>query len=247
MDLRTGAAFWPLKNGFLNSYPALAGDERADVLVIGAGITGALMAERLSAAGADVVVVDRRDVGFGSTAATTGLLQYETDTSLMEIAGKRGLDAVRTYRLGLRAIDDIEQLTEEVGNPCGFSRRRSVYLASTLGDAGTLEAECALRRAHGFDVEWLGPDALRARYGLAVPAGAIASVGNAQIDAYRFTHALFAAASRRGARVYDRTEVNTIPIAPRAWWRRPIVARVSRRGGSCGRPATRRWRKPSDA
>lgn len=50
MDLRTGAAFWPLKNGLLNSYPALAGDERADVLVIGAGITGALVAERLSAA-----------------------------------------------------------------------------------------------------------------------------------------------------------------------------------------------------
>lgn len=43
MDLRTGAAFWPLKNGLLNSYPALAGDERADVLVIGAGITGALV------------------------------------------------------------------------------------------------------------------------------------------------------------------------------------------------------------
>ena len=70
MDLRTGAAFWPLKSGLLESYPALAGDERADVLVIGAGITGALVAERLSAAGADVVVVDRRDVGSGSTAAT---------------------------------------------------------------------------------------------------------------------------------------------------------------------------------
>jgi glycine/D-amino acid oxidase-like deaminating enzyme len=226
MDLRTGAAFWPIKNGLLNSYPALAGDERADVLVIGAGITGALVAERLSAAGADVVVVDRRDVGSGSTAATTGLLQYETDTSLMELAGKRGLEvAVRAYRLGLDAIDDIEQLTEDVGDPCGFSRRPSVYLASSGQDAGTLEAECALRRAHGFDVEWLTPDALRERYGLAGAAGGIGSVGNAQIDAYRFTHAMFAAAARRGTRVYDRTEVSTIHHRPDG-----VVAETNRGG-----------------
>ena len=66
MDLRSGAAFWPLKNGLLHTYPALDDDETADVAVIGAGVTGALVAHRLVAAGANVVVIDKRDVASGS-------------------------------------------------------------------------------------------------------------------------------------------------------------------------------------
>ena len=73
MDLRTGCAFWMLKDGLLASYPSLAADLSADVAIIGAGITGALVARELTNAGANVVVVDRRDVASGSTAASTGL------------------------------------------------------------------------------------------------------------------------------------------------------------------------------
>ena len=41
MDLRTGFANWPLRNGILTSYPSLDRDETADA-IIGAGVTGAL-------------------------------------------------------------------------------------------------------------------------------------------------------------------------------------------------------------
>ena len=48
--------------------------------VIGGGITGALIAYHLTEAGCDTVVLDRRDIGGGSTSASTSLLQYEVDT-----------------------------------------------------------------------------------------------------------------------------------------------------------------------
>jgi hypothetical protein len=41
MHLRTGFAYWPLRNGILASYPSLDRDETADVAIIGAGVTGA--------------------------------------------------------------------------------------------------------------------------------------------------------------------------------------------------------------
>ncbi len=47
MDLRSGNAFWPMKNGLLASDPALVHDETCDVAVIGGGITEALVAYRL--------------------------------------------------------------------------------------------------------------------------------------------------------------------------------------------------------
>lgn len=105
MDLRTGCAYWLLRNGLLASYPRLARDEAADIAVIGAGVTGAAVAYQLSRAGANVVVVDRRDVASGSSAASTGLLLYDTDKSLSDLVEVIGRDgAVRSYQLGIDAI-----------------------------------------------------------------------------------------------------------------------------------------------
>ena len=60
-------------------------EEQCDVAVLGGGITGAFAAEALTAAGLDVVVLDKRDVGTGSTSASTALLQYKLDTSRVRI------------------------------------------------------------------------------------------------------------------------------------------------------------------
>ena len=206
MDLRSGTSYWQHVQGQVPVYPPLDHDERADVAVVGAGVTGALVAQRLTESGADVVVVDRRAVACGSTLATTGLLLYDTDTSLREIAGHYGLDtALRVYQLGLEATGAIEELSADAGG-CGFSRRPSVYLASDPADIGPLQEEWRLREAHGFDVTWLDRDGLEDRYGID-GAGAILGQGNAQIDAARFTHAMIRRAVSAGARVYDATEV----------------------------------------
>ena len=52
-------AFWPIRNGLIAAYPPLERSESCDVAVVGAGITGALVAHRLAEAGCDAVVVDR--------------------------------------------------------------------------------------------------------------------------------------------------------------------------------------------
>ena len=54
--------------------------------VIGGGITGALIADELSSNGWQVSVIEQRDIGWGSTAASTALLQYEIDTHLLDLA-----------------------------------------------------------------------------------------------------------------------------------------------------------------
>ncbi len=85
MDLKSSHPFWPVNSGLLRIWPALVGDARCDVVIVGAGITGALMADTLSASGMRVIVLDSRDAGHGSTSASTALLQYEIDTPLTEL------------------------------------------------------------------------------------------------------------------------------------------------------------------
>ena len=210
MDLRTGCAFWVVKNGLLATYPRLTRDLAADVVVIGAGITGAVVTYELTQAGANVVVVDRRDVASGSTAASTGLLQYETDTSLDELARRFGIErAARVYRLGIEAIDRIEEICGEVGDRCGFSRRSSLYLAASRRDARALAREQALRAAHGFDVDLLSASEVDARFGIRAHA-ALLGRGDGELDSYRFTHDVLMRAARAGASVFDRTAVKRV-------------------------------------
>jgi glycine/D-amino acid oxidase-like deaminating enzyme len=210
MDLRTGAAYWPLKSGLISVYPALDRDEMCDVAVLGAGITGALAASRLAAAGCDVVVLDGNDVAMGSTAGSTGLLQYETDTPLGQLISYIGAEqAVLSWKAGLRAVDEIEQLC---GSCCDFKRRPSLYLASRR-DARKLRREYDLRASHGFDVTWLEREEIARRYGFERD-GAILSGGDAEVDPYQLTHRALAGATERGTRVYDRTHVDRIrPMA----------------------------------
>lgn len=210
MDLRTGQPFWPLLNGLLHTYPPLEREEQAQVAVLGAGITGALVAHRLALAGLDVVVVDRHDVGLGSTAASTSLLQYETDTPLADLITRRGEDAaVRSWRVGQEAIDTIERLLPSLGDPCDFVRRRSLYLAGSDDDVPALRAEYEVRARHGFDVRWLEGSSLADQYAFRGPAG-ILSEGDAALDVYRLTHALLQTAIAAGARIYDRTNVSRV-------------------------------------
>src|SRR5689334_12425093 len=57
----------------------------ADVAIVGAGITGAFLAERFTRSGRRVVVIDRHKPATGSTAASTAMLLWELDSSLLAL------------------------------------------------------------------------------------------------------------------------------------------------------------------
>ena len=209
MDLKSGYPFWAVKNGLLKTFPKLTRDHQSEVVVIGGGITGALIADELSRHGHHVVVLERRDVGWGSSAASTALLQYEIDTHMTELAMRYGeADAVLAYRACADAIGEIETLAAGLGD-VDFERQQSLYYASNEEDVATLQEELALRLKHGFDASWLESEAILAEYGFVAP-GAILTQLAASIDPYRMAYQLFTKVVERGGEVYDRTQMETM-------------------------------------
>jgi glycine/D-amino acid oxidase-like deaminating enzyme len=207
MDLHSGAPFWLVRNGLDAELEALHRDERCDVAIVGAGVTGALVADALITAGMDVVMVEQHMPGLGSTAASTALLQYEIDTELQDLIAVAGEPAaVRAYQLGVDAIDDLERLATAIPEGFGFSRRHSLYLASRRHHAGRLEREHQLRCAHGLRTEWWDARRVERTYGFR-SSGAIWSADAAQADALRLTRHVLTRACRRGLRLYSRTNV----------------------------------------
>lgn len=206
MILRSGYPFWLIKNGLPNTYPKLDKDITTDVVIVGAGISGALMRYYLINAGIRCVTVDSRTIGLGSTCASTSLLQYEIDVPLSKLIGLVGKkNAERSYYLCKQAIEELGKIAEKLDFK-EFEFKKSLYYAAYKKDVPFLIKEYEARKQAGFDVEYLDEKAVEKIFHIAAP-GAILSQHGAQTDAYAFTHKLLQFKNGNDAKVYDRTTV----------------------------------------
>ncbi len=211
MDLKSPEPFWLVKNGLLDSYPSLKEDIECEILVVGGGITGALIAHQCIADGYDTVLIDKREVGYGSSSATTSMLQYEIDVPLYQLSALIGTEkAVASYKACSRAIDQLEAIAQEIGSKAGFERKKSLYFAAKKRDVAGLKKELEARAAAGFEVEWVSKSDLSQGFGLEKTNGGILSQQGASVDAFCLLHELLAYNQQRGLRVFDRTELKKV-------------------------------------
>lgn len=209
MDIRSNEPFWLIKNPLPLSYPSLKESTSTEVLIIGAGITGALMAYKLIGEGKKVIMVDSRDICNGSTAASTSMLQYEIDEPLHKLIEQVGLTcAVSSYQNCEKAIKDLKKIVVEVGSHCDFEYKKSVYFASSKKDISFLKKEFDARQEHGFNVKWLPKEKLN-ELGLKAYA-AIESKSGAVMDVYKLANDILKYCTKKGLQVYDRTEIAEI-------------------------------------
>lgn len=206
LDLRTGTPVWMAYRA--PSVPAgkLARDVKCEILVVGMGISGAMMAEALTGAGHDVVMIDRRGPLLGSTPATTALVQYEIDTPLSKLTLKIGRkDAGRAWRRSRLAVMNLKAHIEALGIACDLAPRPTLYLAGNELSGGALEAEADARRDAGLLSRYLTAKPLREEFGLD-REGAILSHDNLALDPRKLTAGLLNIAHTRGARFYGNVE-----------------------------------------
>jgi glycine/D-amino acid oxidase-like deaminating enzyme len=124
-------------------------DFTTDVLILGAGITGAVVADLLASAGMSVAVVDKRGLALGSTMASTALVQYEIDTPLVILTGRIGKEkSIRAWRRSRLAVEALAARLGELG-VADIVRRDSLYPAGNILNRSGLASEHEARRAGG--------------------------------------------------------------------------------------------------
>lgn len=209
MQLTSGHPFWPAKNGFIRVYEPIIQSTTCDVVIVGGGITGALLASALVDAGYDTVLLDCRNCAHGSTAATTALIQYEIDTHLVDLTKRYGANVASTaYRACRAAIDKLQKICQSV-EAGDFESKRSFYLASRQADVKPLCDEYEARLGLQLEVEWMNESDLKSCFDFSAKAAILSRVA-ATVDAYALTHALLHRATTRGAKVYARTNVRSV-------------------------------------
>jgi glycine/D-amino acid oxidase-like deaminating enzyme len=206
MILHNGQLYWPETYSHVKEYPELEEDITCDVLIVGGGMSGALCAHVLSQEKElDVVLIDRRKPGSGSSSANTGLLQFTSDKMLHELIEERGeQDAVYFYQLCQNALEDIKKIAEDLSEGPDIRAQNSLYFASSDEDAAKLAREYEILAKYDFPVEYLAPHDISLRFPFSKPAALITS-GDADINPYKFVHILLKDASARGVRIYEQT------------------------------------------
>jgi glycine/D-amino acid oxidase-like deaminating enzyme len=210
MRLHSGAPFWLLHDGLREMGDPSPPPRSCDAVIIGAGITGALVADALSAEGLAVVVLDRRAPACGSTAASTALITYEIDVALRDLSQIIGEErAVRAYRSSLEAVHELAAITASLSDPAGFARCPSLCLATQRRHTRGLQEEVALRQRNGLDAEYWTAEQVEQTYGF--PSyGAIRTGTAGRLDPVRLTRSLLHRATRRGARLLSRTPARDV-------------------------------------
>lgn len=192
---------------------SLTEDLRADVCVVGAGISGLSVAYHLARFGKEVVVVDSDPIRGGQTARTTAHLSNELDGRYEKIERLHGVAGAQlAAESHTAAIDRIESIAKVEGIECDFQRVDG-YLKTGEGQSlEVLEKELeAARRAGLAEVEMVecpskdfdaGPVLRFPRQG--------------QFHPLRYLRGLTRAIERDGGRVLIGNHVETIEPGPPA-------------------------------
>jgi glycine/D-amino acid oxidase-like deaminating enzyme len=206
VNLQTGKLFWPHTYEEPH-YPSLEEDAECDVLIIGGGAFGSHCAYAFGEAGVSTILVEKRSVGGGSTSANTGLLQFCNDKTLTSFIHTFGEEkAVRFYSLCEQAVRKIEKVTATFPDRADFLSRKSLYFASVESDVVQLQEEYATLKKHGFPVQYMNREQVRAKFSFEKPAALYMS-GDAEVNPFKMVHGLVAKAVEYGVNVYGNTEI----------------------------------------
>jgi len=196
----TPQSLW-LATGAPSSYPALEGDAKADVAVIGAGITGLSTAALLRREGLDVIVIDQHGVGTGVTGHTTAKVSSLHGLTYARLRSRLGEDAARIYgAANERGIALLEELAREHSIACDWRRRSNYTYAVSGEDREKVEEETGAALAAGLPAMFVED------VPLPFPTqGAVRFNDQAEFQPYVFLTRLADALVAGGCRVFERT------------------------------------------
>ena len=213
-DLRTGTPFW-VKTPHSTVTPERKPDVgHVDVIVVGAGISGALMAEALSRAGRSVLILDCRPPVRGSTPASTAMIQHEIDVPLTQLQKQIGPKKANVAWLrSVKATNDLVDLVRDLKIDCSMEPKPALYLAGNQMGKRALQTEADAREKIGITAEYLSRAALMDRFGMDRQA-AILSQDSASANPAQLTAGLLDCAMKRGARVISPVEITDLAELP---------------------------------
>lgn len=196
MKLYEGKRFWPeITEEF--TYPDIDSNIEVDVVIIGGGMSGMLSAYALSRDGKKVLLIERDKIANGSSSLNTGLIQYMSDVTMIEIDKNYSKEISNDfYKRSKDSLNLIETFATELNSEdVGFKRCESIYVTNKEDEVEDIRNEVKRQNEIGFDAEYLSSEQLSSRYGVKSKAGLI-SKDDVELNPMQFVASLSYKASK---------------------------------------------------
>ncbi|PYR79268.1 MAG: FAD-dependent oxidoreductase [Acidobacteria bacterium] len=196
-------SYW-IDSESLPRFPKLARDERADVVVVGGGITGLTAAFLLTRAGRSVAVLERDRCARIDTGHTSAHVTMVTDMRLSDLVKSFGRDhAQAVWDAGLAAIAQIDDIVRSEAIDCGFAWVPNYVhapglMSSNVEDVDFRE-EARIAAELGFDAEFVADVPVMGQPGVRYD-------NQARFHPRMYLAGLARAIEKAGGRIYEHSE-----------------------------------------
>ncbi|MCA6214724.1 MAG: hypothetical protein PWP49_300 [Thermococcaceae archaeon] len=173
---------------------------KGDIVIIGGGITGIALAHELARRGEDVVVLEKRFIGSGSTfRCGTGIRQQFGDEANVQVM-KRSVELWKKY-------------SEEYGFP--FKQTGYLFLLYSEEEISQFKENISIQNRFGVPTKLITPEEAKEIVPLLDVSEVMAASWNptdGKADPFHATTAFALHAQEMGARIYEYTEVKDLII-----------------------------------
>ncbi|MEU5403065.1 FAD-dependent oxidoreductase [Streptomyces sp. NPDC005963] len=197
--------------------PALTGDERCDLLVVGGGYSGlwtALLAKERDPS-TEVVLIEGREVGWAASGRNGGFCAASLTHGLSNGLARWPGEIDRLEELGARNLDGIEEAVARYSIDCDFERTGSLDVATEpyqVAELAEMYEETQRLGVEGLTL--LDQDAVRAEVNSPIFLGGLWDKrGTAMLHPAKLAWGLKRACRELGVRIYENTPGTDIATA----------------------------------
>jgi gamma-glutamylputrescine oxidase len=195
--------------------PPLRGDARADVCVVGGGISGLSAALHLRERGYDVVLLEAKHLGFGGSGRSGGqsIFGYACEMSTLEKAvGEQ--TARQMWDIACQGLDLQRELIARHRIDCHYQPGHMIVgLKKRHDDALRAEVDHLATKYDYHSLRFLDRDETRQVIASDRYTSALHDTNGGHLQPYRYTLGLGAAAVAAGVRIHEDSWVTRLDVA----------------------------------
>lgn len=191
--------------------PPLDGDKRASIAIIGGGFTGLSAALHLAEQGADVVVLEAHEPGWGASGRNGGQvnpgLKHDPDHVEADFGPELGR---RMVELSWNAPNVVFDLVRRHQITCEASQTGTIRAAYTAGSAAEVQASYEQGARRGMPVELLDPAGAAAATGTQRYVRALLDRRGGHVNPLGYARGLAQAAMQAGAVIHGSSPATRV-------------------------------------